>query len=226
MSKYDDEVIEIINNGPYIAYNVKLMLNNKGEEMETSSRMVLCRCGHSDDQPFCDGSHTDVDFDDEKKEDRVSDKVIKYEGENITIYDNRGICSHIGYCTNLLPKVFDKTRFKWINPDSADAMDIIRICELCPSGALSYSLPGGERVKKVGNQRKKIRISPGPYGENGPFDVEGGIKLKSERKHEPECEEHYSLCCCGASKNKPFCDGSHRFYENYKESEKKSTSST
>ena len=221
MSKYDDEVIEIIKDGPYIAYNVKLMLNSKGEEMETSSRMSLCRCGHSEDQPFCDGSHMDVDFDDEKKEDRVSDKVIKYEGKNITIYDNRGICSHIGYCTNLLPKVFDKTRFKWIDPDAADAKDIIRICELCPSGALSYSLPGGERVKKVGNQRKKIRISPGPYGKNGPFDIEGGIKLKSDRDHAPECEEHYSLCRCGASKNKPFCDGSHRFYENYKESEEK-----
>ena len=221
MSKYDDEVIEIIKDGPYIAYNVKLMLNSKGEEMESSSRMSLCRCGHSEDQPFCDGSHMDVDFDDEKKEDRVSDKVIKYEGKNITIYDNRGICSHIGYCTNLLPKVFDKTRFKWIDPDAADAKDIIRICELCPSGALSYSLPGGERVKKVGSQRKKIRISPGPYGENGPFDIEGGIKLKSDRDHAPECEEHYSLCRCGASKNKPFCDGSHRFYENYKESEEK-----
>jgi CDGSH-type Zn-finger protein len=215
MSKYEDQVIEIIKDGPYIAYNIKMMISSNGEEMDTSPRMVLCRCGHSDDKPFCDGSHMDVDFNDEKKEDRVPDKVIKYEGKNITIYDNRGVCTHIGYCTNLLPKVFDKTRFKWIDPNAADVKDIIRICELCPSGALSYSLSGGERVKKVGNQRKKIRVSPGPYGENGPYDIEGGIELKSEQGFEPECDEHYSLCRCGASKNKPFCDGSHRYQDKF-----------
>ncbi len=216
MSKYDDEVIEIIKNGPYMAYNIKLMISNDGEKMETKPKMSLCRCGHSEDKPFCDGSHLDVDFNDEKKEDRVPDKVVKYKGDNITIYDNRGVCSHIGYCTGLLPMVFDKSRFKWIDPNAADVKDIIKICELCPSGSLSYSLPGGERIQVEHKHKKKIKISPGPYGEHGPFDVEGGIKLKSEENFEPECEEHYSLCRCGSSKNKPFCDGTHRTQTKYK----------
>src|SRR6056297_2306842 len=106
MSKYDEEVIEIIKNGPYMAYNIKLMISSDGEKIETKPKMTLCRCGHSEDKPFCDGTHLDVDFKDEKKEDRVPDKVVKYKGDNITIYDNRGVCSHIGYCTGLIPMVF------------------------------------------------------------------------------------------------------------------------
>lgn len=217
LSKYDNEVIEIIKNGPYAAYNIKLMIGSNGDIIDTKPKMILCRCGHSDNKPFCDGTHLEINFKDDKEEDRVEDKVIAYEGKNITVYDNRGVCSHIGYCTNLLPEVFDKSKFKWIDPDGADARDIIRICELCPSGALSYSLPGGGRIKKVGNQKKKIKISPGPYGKNGPFDIKGGIELKSEEDFEPECEEHYSLCRCGASKNKPFCDGSHRYQKKYED---------
>jgi len=210
MSDYEEEVIEIIEDGPYIAYNIKLMIGKDGNKIETSPRMVLCRCGHSDDKPFCDGTHNEIDFNDDKKEDRVPDKVIAYEGDNITIYDNRGVCSHIGYCTGLLPQVFDKTRFKWIDPNAADAKDIMKVCELCPSGALSYSLPGGERIKTPVQHKKKIKVSPNPYGDNGPYDVFGGIKLESNRGFTPECEEHYSLCRCGSSKNMPFCDGSHR----------------
>jgi CDGSH-type Zn-finger protein len=219
MSDYEEEVIEIIEDGPYIAYNVKLMTDKDGNKIDTSPRMVLCRCGHSDDKPFCDGTHAEIDFNDDKKEDRVSDKVIAYEGDNITIYDNRGVCSHIGYCTGLLPEVFDKTRFKWIKPNAADVKDIIKICELCPSGALSYSLPGGERVQKPVKHKKKIKVSPNPYGDNGPYDVFGGIKLISKQGYSPECEEHYSLCRCGSSKNMPFCDGSHRPKAKYKQKE-------
>lgn len=217
MSKYKDEVIEIIKNGPYVAFNIKLILDSRGEQLETSPQMSLCRCGHSQKKPFCDGTHQDIGFNDEKKENHKTDKVIAYRGDNIIIYDNHGICSHIGYCINLLPTVFDESKFKWINPDGANVQDIIRICELCPSGALSYSLPGGERIKSGVKKRPKIKISPGPYGENGPYDIEGGIRLKSKEDFKPECKEHYSLCSCGASKNKPFCDGSHRFHSKYKD---------
>ncbi|MCJ7679725.1 MAG: CDGSH iron-sulfur domain-containing protein, partial [Candidatus Aminicenantes bacterium] len=69
-------------------------------------------------------------------------------------------------------------------------------------GALSYTRHG-ETFKNWKTEDKVI------VTRNGPYDVEGGIEFKDERNSRPEITDHYTLCRCGASENKPFCNGRH-----------------
>lgn len=98
--------------------------------------------------------------------------------------------------------MFRKNHIPWIDPDGAPAAAIIAAIEHCPSGALSYQL-GSRRYQEL-EAEPGITLAP-----NGPLHVQGGILLKDDKGSKPECREHYTLCRCGGSKNKPFCDGSH-----------------
>jgi CDGSH-type Zn-finger protein len=96
-----------------------------------------------------------------------------------------------------------------IDPDGAPAEAIIAICEKCPSGALSYSLPDQDRNQAVSGRGPAISLAPRHYDFDGGYDVKGGIPLEDSDGASPESAEHYVLCRCGGSKNKPFCDGTH-----------------
>ncbi|WP_445476326.1 CDGSH iron-sulfur domain-containing protein [Methanococcoides methylutens] len=189
-------------NGPYIVKELKDLKNSKGDTFEPQPMVALCRCGQSSNKPFCDGTHVKAGFTGEKLEGRQPDKVDDYVGKEITIHDNRGVCSHRGYCTDNLPSVFRMKQEPWIDPDGASVEDIIRVVEMCPSGALSYT--------KDGVLHKELDREPGiTVTKNGPHDVVGGIELDDPDGNTPESKEHYTLCRCGASKNKPFCSGQH-----------------
>lgn len=187
---------------PYFVVDMDEIQKANGEKIPLEPVAVLCRCGASSDKPFCDGSHQEKGLNEGKKKDRVPDTVKAYIGENITILDNRGVCSHDGTCLRELPQVFRKRHIPWINQDGAPAAEIIRVIEKCPSGALSYQL--GSRRYQENDSEPALALTV-----NGPLKVRGGILLKDEKGTRPECKEHYSLCRCGGSKNKPFCDGAH-----------------
>lgn len=195
-------VIEVSPNGPYLVTGLANLRNSMGVHLETRSVMVLCRCGESADKPFCDGMHAKIGFSDEKREDRVPDRLDDYEGQAISIHDNRGVCSHIGHCTTNLPTVFRMGAEPWIDPDGAKPVDIGRIIRRCPSGALSYTREGV--LHKDYDHAPEIFVA-----HNRPYHVIGGIELKDPDGNTPETTDHYTLCRCGNSKNKPFCDGSH-----------------
>jgi CDGSH-type Zn-finger protein len=207
-------------NGPYYLINdtkpevVENLQNSKGESLSTIRGVALCRCGASKNKPFCDGTHGKIGFSSENREGIhdndhyiAKDKRRNYVGKRITIHDNRKICSHAAECVNNLPSVFKQNARPWINPDAAETEDIIDIIRKCPSGALSYSLDGTEYQDQ--NERKPmITVSEG-----GPYLVTGGIDLIGDNNiqwAEGSSKEHYVLCRCGASNNKPFCDGMHR----------------
>jgi len=101
----------------------------------------------------------------------------------------------------------------WIDPDAAPAEETIRTIRRCPSGALSYR-EGGE-VQRAFHDTPRILIS-----RDGPYVVQGGIELHDVAWGEGASREHYALCRCGASRNKPFCDGSH-WYVGFKDDEAK-----
>jgi len=61
-----EPTIEVSENGPSIAHNIKHLRNAKGVHIETTSTVILCRCGKSGNKPFCDGSHYYKRFEDEK----------------------------------------------------------------------------------------------------------------------------------------------------------------
>jgi CDGSH-type Zn-finger protein len=171
-------------------------------EISVGPTFALCRCGASKNKPFCDGTHTVINFVAEKEPDRVADRVKDYVGKEIIIHDNRGVCSHDGACTRNSPGVFDLDKKPWINPDGASAQETIETIQKCPSGALSYTI-GGRLFKNL-DREPCIKVS-----RHGPLKVVGFVEFKDDQESAPESAEHYTLCRCGLSKNKPFCDGTH-----------------
>jgi len=187
--------------GPYLVDNLKNFANQKGP-IETKETMALCRCGRSANKPFCDGTHAKIGFSSGKLEGRVEDKREDFVGEKITIHDNRGICAHAGRCTDGLAAVFRLKEEPWIHPDAASRDEIIAAIQQCPSGALSFSVDGLERRDRDGEPT--IFVAP-----NGPYVVSGGPDLLDMCLGEGASMEHLTMCRCGGSKNKPFCDGTH-----------------
>ncbi len=187
--------------GPYMVKDLKNFANQKGP-IETKETMALCRCGGSANKPFCDGTHARIGFSSAKLEGRVEDKRDNYKGKKITIHDNRGICAHAGYCTDGLAAVFRFKEEPRIHPDAASADEIIATIQKCPSGALSYSVDNVEHGERDGEPT--IFVAP-----NGPYVVSGGPDLVDTTRAEGAAKTHFTLCRCGGSKNKPFCDGTH-----------------
>ncbi len=207
--QHNKPTIEPTPNGPYLVRNLSDFKNSRGEAIQTRPEMYLCRCGGSANKPFCDGTHARIGFRSAKLDDRVPDRLDHYEGRRITIHDNRGVCAHSGYCTDNLPSVFVMGKEPWIEPDSASPEEIAATVRLCPSGALSYSMDGV--LHKDQEREPSITVS-----RDGPHRVVGGPELKDPEGYQPESKEHYTLCRCGGSANKPFCNGTH-WYINFKD---------
>jgi CDGSH-type Zn-finger protein len=174
-----------------------------GEEIKCGKKVKLCRCGASKNMPFCDKTHEEIGFSGERESDRSNDRRRDYFGERITIHDNRCVCSHARHCVNELPSVFRVGERPWIDPDGAEPERIIEVIEKCPSGALSYSVDGVEH--------RDLDLEPGiTVTRDGPYCLVGGIEVVGEEPRGEEVSREHCACCrCGASKNKPFCDGSH-----------------
>ena len=195
-------VIECAENGPYIVRNLNKLSNSKGDGIVTKAVIALCRCGDSKNKPFCDGTHKTKGFSSENLSDDSKDRLDSYVGKKITIQDNRAICAHAGICTDSMPSVWRMRVEPWIDPDAGDVEAIIETIKKCPSGALSYSIESREHRDQ--DRSPEVFIS-----KDGPYDVVGGIELKDVPRAEGASTENYTLCRCGASKNKPFCDGTH-----------------
>jgi CDGSH-type Zn-finger protein len=200
--------IACLPNGPYYLLNdtravpVPNLRRASGEACATVRGVALCRCGGSANKPFCDGTHGRNGFRDDNRADPGKNRRTAYAGKRITIFDNRAICAHAGYCTDGLARVFRYGSEPWIDPDDADVDEIISTIRKCPSGALSYAIDG---IEAAPPQRPPMVT----VTDNGPYAVTGAIELAAVKFGDGASTEHYTLCRCGASKNKPFCDGSH-----------------
>ncbi len=188
-------------NGPYIIKGLNNLSNQKGS-VNVEETIALCRCGKSANKPFCDGAHAKAGFTSDNIEPHLENKLDDYAGEKITIFDNRSICAHAGVCTDNLSSVFRMKQEPWVDPDAASIDEIIAIIQKCPSGALSYTLKDVAVSEK--NYKTGIFVA-----QNGPYVVSGCPDLKISKWAEGASQQQYTLCRCGVSKNKPFCDGSH-----------------
>lgn len=201
MSSEKNTSINLLPNGPYIVNNINKLSNINGA-IEAGETVALCRCGASANKPFCDGSHEKIGFNSDKNDDRMEDIKEAYIGSDITIYDNRSICAHAGVCTDNLATVFRMKQEPWINPDAETIEEIITIIKKCPSGALSYSINNNDESSE--SSVSAVMVAP-----NGPYVVTGRVELTDITWGSGASNQQFTLCRCGASKNKPFCDGSH-----------------
>lgn len=124
-------------------------------------------------------------------------------GRDVTIHFDGGKCIHSRNCVLSHPEVFvPNVKGDWIRPDAAPADEVIRIGQMCPSGAIRVerNAPGPVASSDVPPVVNVLRVR-----ENGPLAIEAQLALKGE----PLSQVRATLCRCGQSQRKPWCDGSH-----------------
>jgi CDGSH-type Zn-finger protein/truncated hemoglobin YjbI len=212
-------VIQSQTDGPYLVTNAEHFTDWLGQELPRRPQMALCRCGASQLKPFCDGTHAEIGFESGKDPARVPDARDTYVGQQVKILDNRGICQHSGFCSDRLASVFRVGQEPFVAPSGGRMDEIIRAVRDCPSGALSYAIDGTEARAAVDyhdTREAQIEVS-----KDGPYRITGAISLfdadgEEEQRNQGASDEHYALCRCGHSQNKPFCSGMH-WYVDFKD---------
>lgn len=123
----------------------------------------------------------------------------------LTVIWKSHLCTHSGNCVRGLKDVFDPQRRPWIDLNAAEQDQIIAQVKKCPSGALSYTLEG-ENIEMTSDS-PAIQIVALP---NGPLQVNSTCQVTLPSGEKIMREDKSFFCRCGASSNKPFCDGSHK----------------
>ena len=125
-----------------------------------------------------------------------------YRGQDIEVSFDLDICIHVGECLRGDPRVFKLERRPWVLPDEADPDVVKAVIERCPSGALQYRRHDG---KPQESHEGRTTVTP---MRDGPLLVVGEIEVTRD-DGTVETLPRASLCRCGQSKVKPFCDNSH-----------------
>lgn len=170
-----------------------------GESIAVDGPLYLCRCGESANAPFCDGSHKPAGFDGSCPS-PPEQEVRTWEGRTLRTFFNKATCMHVFYC-----KPLKALREQELAGDASAAAEIMRVVDTCPSGALSYeakdpALSAPDRAPPA----VAIDIIDG-----GEVRVQVPFEINAER-HAGQPEDRATLCRCGMSKNKPWCDGRHK----------------
>lgn len=166
----------------------------------------LCRCGGSTNMPYCDGDHKENGFDGTETagyHDYLYNVEI-WDGPELKLTDNKPLCTDAGFCTRV-GGIWDLTM-------ESDDPEKKRIAIQEAADYPSYRLVVWD---KKGNPiepefEPSIVITEDQYGVPGPIWVRGNILIESEEGKTYEVRNRVTLCQCGHSKNKPFCDGCHR----------------
>ena len=129
----------------------------------------------------------------------VHEGVEEIEGQALTLLYEGKRCIHSRYCVTWGPKVFlANVAGPWIHPDAMDADRLVEIAHVCPSGAIRYRRKDGKPEEKA------PLVNLISIREGGPYAVRADLRLDGQA-----AQYRATLCRCGASKNKPYCDGSH-----------------
>lgn len=136
----------------------------------------------------------------------MADTIKEYTNGEITVVWTPGQCIHSKLCWTGLGEVFDPRKRPWVNAQAADTAAIMAQVDKCPSGALSYyhNLPAEEAAPPEILVNTVVEVSG-----NGPLLVFGNITVKHKDGTEERKNKVTALCRCGASANKPYCDGAH-----------------
>jgi CDGSH-type Zn-finger protein len=168
---------------------------------------ALCRCGHSKNKPFCDGSHSKMKFDGTETASRqpYREQAQMMEGPVLSLTDAEALCAFARFC--------DPNGQVWNQVERTDDAKVratfVRQVNDCPSGRLvAWDRSAGKPIEHP--LPVSIGIIEDPVENvSGPLWLRGGIPLVSAEGFAYEIRNRVTVCRCGASKNKPFCDGSH-----------------
>ena len=134
---------------------------------------------------------------------KKKDITRKYSNGEVTVVWRPSLCQHTMICFDGLPEVFDPDRKPWIVPDAASTQAIVDQVKACPSGALTFVT---NNPVPVDEEKPPVSVEVLP---NGPLLVRGTITLKDKEGNHVTKGPVTALCRCGATRNKPFCDGEH-----------------
>jgi CDGSH-type Zn-finger protein len=219
--KEDYRMITVVKNGPYLVsggiplFTATISCDAQGipaqwsigKNLNTSKNYLLCRCGQSNNKPFCDSTHVKVNFDGtEASDNEPFEKMAKeIDGPELKLKDAEILCASARFCHRggdiweAIPQSKDPKVKKNAIENAFD----------CPSGRLVVL------DKKTGmtlepDLAKSIGVIEDPSkGVSGPFWIRGGIPVYSADGKLYEVRNRMTLCRCGKSTNKPFCDSSH-----------------
>lgn len=130
-------------------------------------------------------------------------KTKEYSNGEVTVVWEAEKCIHSAMCVKGLPDVFQPKERPWIKIDSGTTDKIIETVKKCPSGALSYYMTNTED-KTSETLDTKVEVL-----ENGPLLVYGTLKVTHKDGKQETKNKTTAFCRCGASQNKPYCDGAH-----------------
>jgi CDGSH-type Zn-finger protein/truncated hemoglobin YjbI len=197
--------IFVTEHGPYRVVGDVAIHDAHGKLLERTGTWCLCRCGGSRNKPFCDVTHGLKGFDGTETADHGSivERRDSYVTDKLTVFDDRSRCAHFGQCTDHLPAVFRPDTEPFVDPHGASPDEIAAVVAGCPSGALAYAIgEGAETVEAIADPS----ITPIV---DGPYRVRGSIRVVGADGRAYEPRQRQTLCRCGQSGNKPYCDGSH-----------------
>ena len=213
--------IVVAKDGPYLVsgkvpLNIQIITPNEegfswdwknGKSFEAKDEYSLCRCGHSKNKPFCDNSHLKVKFNGTETASRKPyiRQAQRIDGPTLTLSDAEELCAFARFC-DPGGKIWSLTE-ETDNPEARKL--VIREANHCPAGRLVV------HDKKTRDEIEN-RLAPSigvvedpALGVSGPLWVQGGVTIESADGTPYEIRNRVTLCRCGASVNKPFCNGSH-----------------
>jgi CDGSH-type Zn-finger protein len=217
--------ILITENGPYVVSGMiplteqELALNADGntwdfadtdtEAPQHSESYALCRCGQSGEKPFCDGTHARIGFDGSETASRrpFADDAELSVGPELDLADDRALCAFARICDghgriwNLVLETNDAEKRAIVAHQGSH----------CPSGRLVVTAHGAAQPIELAFDASIVLLEDPQQKASGPIWARGRIELKSADGFSYETRNRVTLCRCGQSKNKPFCDGTHAY---------------
>jgi CDGSH-type Zn-finger protein len=220
MDPTEDMKITVTENGPYLVAGSIPMARQTivadeegnsvewraGDQFETQASCALCRCGQSGNKPYCDGSHRLADFDGTETASREPylRQAGEQDGPTLILTDAQPLCAFARFC-DVAGQVWNLVEQE--GPEAARLT--AREAALCPSGRLvAWDRSTKSPMEPQFQPSIGIVEDPG-QGIAGPLWVRGGIPVVSADGEAYEVRNRVTLCRCGASRNKPFCDASH-----------------
>jgi len=212
--------VVVLENGPYLVrgtpplHTQTIVPNAEGQSWSwregaaypVKDKTALCRCGHSRNKPYCDGSHTKaaVDLIETATFEPMLNGATEIDGPNYVLTDNERYCAYARFCDNG-GQIWKEVQ----TPGEEHAQLAIYMAHHCPSGRLIvWDRTTGAPVEQPLTPSLSLIEDPGA-GVSGPLVLRGGIRVESASGESYEIRNRQTLCRCGASSNKPFCDGSH-----------------